>query len=107
MKSLNFKTKIVVSVSGMIFCVLLMSTLVYIHYLREGYFEAIEWRSEALAQSLVITIKKKFKSLPNMQAFLNAEISLCTQLYEVNKSKNLTHIAVINASNVIAVHNDP
>ena len=107
MSSLNFKTKIVVSASAMILGILLMSTLVYVHYMREGYFEALEWRSEALAQNLVITIRQKFKSLPNMQASLNAEIFLCSQLYEANKDKNLTHIAVINASNVIAVHNDP
>ena len=106
MKPSNFKTKIVVSISSLIFCVLLMSTLVYVHYLKEGYFEAIEWRSEALAQSLVINIKQRFKFLPNVQGLLNAENSYCEQIYEANKEKNLTHIAVINASYVIAAHND-
>ncbi|PID57204.1 hypothetical protein CSB45_08220 [candidate division KSB3 bacterium] len=105
--TLTFKTKIILSVSVMILGILLISTFAYVNYMKQGYFEAIEWRSEALAQSLVMSIKRKFRSLPNIQSFLNAEISHCTQLYDVNKEKNLTHIAVINTAHKIAVHNDP
>ena len=49
----NLRVKILFSVGVIIFVVLGTSTLVHIYGVQQDYLEALEWRSEALAQGLI------------------------------------------------------
>ena len=106
MRAFGLRTKILLPVAVIIFIVLGISTIVHINELRRDYLEAVEWRSEALAQNLLIEITATYRYMTNMQSLLEGETLRCVQLYDANKDNNLTHVAVINASNQIAAHND-
>jgi methyl-accepting chemotaxis protein len=115
MRRSRLQTKILLSVGLIIFVVLGTSTLIHIQNLRRDYLEAIEWRSEALAQSISSEILKRYErydlasmqvTLEDIQTLLGVASVQCLELYELNKQKNVTHIAVIDESGSIVAHND-
>ena len=106
MKSLSLRIKLLLSVWLLLFLVLGTSTILNIASLRQDYLEAIEWRAEALAQSLIINILEAAQYILNIQELLETEALQCVQLYEANETRNLTHIAVINEEGQIAAHNN-
>ena len=105
---LNLRTKLMVSTGCIFFAVLGTSTVMSIQSTRYSYFETIEWRAEALAQ----VISKRALEMYNLGGENSKNVMLstlsleCQQLYEANKEKNVVHIAVIDASNTIAAHNE-
>ncbi len=106
MKDASVRIKLLLSVWLLIFAVLGTSTIVQVTTLRRDYLEAIEWRSEALAQSLIINITQAAQYILNVQELLETEALQCVKLYEASEAKSLTHIAVINEEGQIAAHND-
>lgn len=103
---LGLRTKVLLSVGLIIFVVLGTSTFLHIQDLKQDYLESFEWRSEALAQNIlreIVDLRANSQAIQNMLGPLALQ---CIQLYELNKEKNVSHFAVINASGVIAAHND-
>ena len=89
-----------------IFVVLGTSTVIHIYDVQQDYLQALEWRSEALAQSLI----KKAQELANMAPDFNSNDLLellgfwVKDVYEANTP--LTHIAAIDAKGIIAAHTE-
>lgn len=102
----GLRTKLLISVGCLIFLTLATSTGIHIYTLKRDYLEAITWRSEALAQNIIISITTTLENMPNVQGVLEAKSVQCISLYELNKDKNVTHFAIINADGIIAAHND-
>ena len=102
----SLRTKLLVSVSVIILIVLGTSSFLHIHDLQRDYLEALEWRAEALAQSIVNEIRERYRLNPATKEMLGVTSLQCAQLYELNQEKNVTHIAVINESGEIVAHND-
>lgn len=102
----GLRTKLLVSVGCLIFFTLATSTGIHISTLKRDYLEAVTWRSEALAQNIIISITNTLQNMPNVQGVLEAKSVQCISLYELNKDKNVTHFAIINADGIIAAHND-
>ena len=105
MKS-SLRTKILLSVGLIIFVVLGTSAFVNIQVLKQGYLEALVWRSEALSQGMMTNILYKQKRNPDIPVVLDSLAIDCIQLYEANKAKHVAHVAIIDPSGVIASHND-
>ncbi len=107
MRKWSLRTKILLSVGLIIFVVLGTSTLVHIQELKQDYFEALTWRSEALAQDIIneITDLQSF-GLEKIEDMFPPLALRCLKLYETNKDKNVAHFAVIDASGTIHPHND-
>lgn len=110
MKKLSLRIKLLFS-EGFILCIVLgTSTFIHIQDLRQSYLEAIELRSEALAQSILneVTTQQKYQKYYDMDIdLLLASLSQkCEQIYDLNKDKGIVHLAVISSSNMIAAHND-
>jgi methyl-accepting chemotaxis protein len=106
MRKTSLRTKLLVSVGVIIFIVLGTSSFLHIQDLQRDYLEALEWRSEALAQRIINDVIEKYKLNPAINEMLGVFSIQCAQIYEVNQEKNVTHVAVIDPSNVIAAHND-
>ena len=102
----GLRTKLLISVGCLIFFTLATSTGIHISTLKRDYLEAITWRSEALAQNIIISITNTLQNMPNVQGVLEAKSVQCISLYELNKDKNVTHFAIITADGIIAAHND-
>jgi PAS domain S-box-containing protein len=104
MNKWSLRIKILVSVGIIILVVLSTSTLVHIHDVQQDYLEALEWRSEALAQRLI----KKAQELANMAPEFNSHDLLELLSYHVgdvyDSNPHLTHIAVIDTEGRIAAH---
>ncbi len=103
----SLRTKVLLSVGLIIFVVLGTSTLIHIRDFKQDYLEAIGWRSEALAQDILNEIAEyqryQTNNIQKMFGFLSLR---CIKLYELNKDKNITHFAVIDASGTIVAHNE-
>ncbi len=70
--------ELLLSVWLLIFAVLGTSTMIRVTTLRRDYLEAIEWRSEALAQgSLIINITQAAQYILNVQELLETEALQC------------------------------
>ncbi len=106
----SLQIKMAGSVGLIIFIVLGTSTLVHIRNVKRNYLEAIEWRAEALAQGILNQIMNNQEYDPNYYSnnprLLEIFSLQCMQLYELNKEKNVAHFSIINASKIIAAHND-
>jgi signal transduction histidine kinase/DNA-binding response OmpR family regulator len=104
----SLRTKLLLSVGIIIFVVLGTSTFIHIQQLKRDYLEAIEWRSEALAKGLIDAVPslKTMSPTADFQNTLRAFSISCSRLYESNKEKNVSHVAVIDASGMIVAHND-
>lgn len=102
----SLRAKLLLSVGVIIFVVLGTSTVVHIYDVQQDYLQALEWRSEALAQSLI----KKAQDLANMAPDFNSNDLLellgfwVKDVYEANTP--LTHIAAIDAEGTIAAHTE-
>ncbi len=95
------------SVGFIIFLVLGTSTVVHIHNLRHDYLEALTWRSEALAQSLINEITDMENlGLDNIQDMFPPLALQCIKLHEFSKDQNVSHFAMIDSSGMIGPHND-
>lgn len=107
---LSLRGIVVCSVGIIISIMLGMNAIVWIRDFKRNYLEAVEWRSEALAQGIInqITNNQKYDSTyyVNNSALLEVFSLQCLQLYELNQAKHVTHIAVIDATGRIAAHND-
>lgn len=103
----GLREKFLVSTGLIIFCVLGISTLVQIQYSKREYIEAVEWRSESLAQGLSTEILKWVGTQnQNIARALKGSAFQCMQLYELNKDKHGTHVAILDDSGLIVVHNE-
>lgn len=105
---MKLRTKLMVSAGCIFFVVLGTSTVLNIQSVRQSYLEAIEWRSEALAQIISKRTLEMYKlGGENSKNVMLSTLSLeCQQLYEANKEKNVIHIAIIDSSNTIVAHNE-
>jgi hypothetical protein len=103
---LRLQTKLLASVGIIIFLVLGMSTYLHIQSLKQNYLGALELRSEALARGMLDNAAYLFQMSPSadIQAALETLSTQCNRLYDVNKEKNIAHVAVIGATGVIAAH---
>ncbi len=110
MKYVSLRAKMLVSVGTIIFLVLGITTWLHIEKLQQFYKEAIEWRSEGLAQGILSQAEALKNYNPyyaeNVQGLLEKLSVKCSQLYDLNKDQQITHIMVINDAGIIAAHND-
>ena len=95
MRKTSLRTKLLVSVGVIIFIVLGTSSFLHIQDLQRDYLEALEWRAEALAQSIVNTIRERYRLNPATKEMLGVASLQCVQLFELNQEKNVTHVAAI------------
>lgn len=104
MKKLSLRGKALLSVGFIIVVVLVTSTLVHIQAMKQDYLEAIEWRAQALAQTLIGIVQENYPYSVNAKSLLKSLSIECMQLYELNKAYNLTHIAVIDREGKLVAH---
>ena len=111
----RLRTKMLFSVGITIFVVLGTSTIIYIQGLKRNYLEAVEWRSERLAQIILknlmweedtsvddgIIIKN-----PTIKELSGMLIVHCIQLFTSNRREDVTHLAVIDDLGTILAHNE-
>lgn len=102
----SLRTKILISVGAIIFIALGTSTIVQTRGLQRDYFQSIEWRSEALAQSIVNDVADMFEYVAYNRSMLMSLGGPIRQLYEANSTKDVTHIAFIDNEGVYVVHSD-
>lgn len=111
MRQSSLRTKILLSVGLIIFVVLGTSTLVHIQDLKQDYLEAIEWRSEALAQGILSQIKLHEETsrygITNINELFETLSYHCLRLYNLYQEKDVTHVALINEYGQIITHSDP
>ena len=106
MKNWSLRRKIVASVGMIILGVMGVTTFFHIQYVQNEYFQAVEWRSEILVQSLKKEIIDTYKYLPYTPDSMNIWIDRCGQLYEDNQDKNVAYVAVIDTTHTVRSHND-
>ncbi|MDM8556802.1 SpoIIE family protein phosphatase [Desulfococcaceae bacterium HSG7] len=102
---LNLRTKILLSTGFIILIALGTSTIFHIQNLKRNYLEALQWRSEALAQILIPKVIELHGYDTKTQRILGLAVE-CDKLYESHKAKNVIQVGVINESGTIAAHND-
>ena len=107
---ISLRTKILLSISVIVFLVFGTSTVISISDLKHEFIQAIEWRSDALALGIIndIQLIQKYKTyyLTHTDELLAELSKQCSQLYEVYKDEDITHFAVMNKDGNIAAHND-
>ncbi|PIE35802.1 hypothetical protein CSA56_02665 [candidate division KSB3 bacterium] len=107
MKQFSLRTKILLSVSVILFFVLGTSTIVHIQALRQDYLEALTWHSESLAQDIIHKlIDMETFGLKSVEDMFPPLALRCIKLYELNKHKNVSYFAVFDPSGTIGPHND-
>lgn len=110
LSKVSLRTTILFFVGVIIFIVLGANTIVYIQDFRQNYLEAVEWRSEALAQGIINQIANNQEYDPNYYVnnpgLLVAFSLQCIQLYELNQEKHVAHISIIDGSGTISAHNE-
>ncbi len=104
--NMSLRTKIVVSVGFIIVVVLGINTFIHIQDLKRDYLEALEWRSEALVQSLYSQIVDMYTINPQVGVLLSVLSRQCMELYALNHTKNVAHFAIIDTQHTIVAHND-
>ncbi len=102
----NLRMKISLSVGLILFGVFGISTIIHVVTVKQDYIEDIGLRSEALAQMIVDEITERATKVADIQDFLSISVLKCQHLYKLHKANGAAHFAVINASHVIAAHND-
>ncbi len=102
----GLRVKILLSVGVIIFIVLGTSTIVHIRGVQQDYLEAMQWRSQALAQSLIKKARELANTTPDFSS--NDLLELLSywvkDVYESNT--HLTHIAAIDTNGMVAAHTD-
>lgn len=106
MPKLSLRLKVLLSVCLILFVVLGISTIVQIQFLRQDYFKSIEWRSEALAQSIVNEIIDMYAYITYAPGMLSGLQGRCDQIYTSNKEKSVTHVGVMDADGNVIAHRD-
>jgi methyl-accepting chemotaxis protein len=111
MKRWSLRVKILVSVGLIVLAVLGSSTFIHLQNLQADSLEAMNLRSEALAQGIVSDILKRFPLLVDtteqrLHMMLSASFITCNQIYELNKDKGIAFIAIIAPTGIIANHSD-
>lgn len=106
----SLRTQAIVSVSVIILLVLGTNTLISVRDFTRNYLEAVQWRSEALAQGILNQVANNQEYDPNYYVNNPALLSVfslqCQQLYELNRENYVAHIAILAADGSIAAHND-
>lgn len=102
----SLRVKMLVSIGVVVFIVLGTSTSVHIRGVQQDYLEALEWRSQALAQSLIKRAQELANTAPDFTSsdlleLLNYWVK---DVYESNT--HLTHIAAIDSAGTVAAHTD-
>lgn len=107
---ISIRTKMLFSVGLTIFIVLGISTALSIRDLKQHYLRSIQQRSDALAQGLLTDIQKigmyTVYTDENIQHLWASLTSQCQQIYELNKEKDLAHIALLSETGQILAHNN-
>ena len=111
MKRRSLRVKILVSVGLIVLVALGSSTLIHLQNTRTDSLEAMNLRSEALAQGIVNDILERFTLNPytkenRIHTMLRASFITSNQIYELNKEKGITFIAVIAPTGIIANHSE-
>lgn len=102
----DLRTKNLLSVGIIITIVLTASTLLHIRTIRNSLLDAIQLRSEALAQGILKDMATRQLYNPNIEGLLAGLSLQCIELYQLNKTKHVTHLSVIDTSGTIVAHND-
>ncbi len=108
---ITIRTKVSLLVSIAVIIGLVFTSVAYIRVLGQNFHHAIKRQSEMLAQSLLYDIETMRDSgvefTPDNIAELWSPFSRqCQELYTWNKDKDVTHIAILDASGTILVHNN-
>lgn len=103
---MKLRTKLILAVGVIIMLALGTTTILNIIDWKQDYLQAIEWRSEALTQTIINNLMTMLEYNPDVQGLLEALGLQCVELYEANKEKQVAHFAVISADGMIAAHND-
>ncbi len=107
---LGLRAKILLFFSVVTLCGFGGNAYIQIQDWQKNYLEAMQQRSEALSQAIFsgIDVVKTYNPgyLNNIQALLSKLSDRCDQLYQMNRTKNVTHFAVISPKGIIAAHND-
>ncbi len=109
MKRRSLRTKILVSVGLIILVVLGSSTFIHLQNLQSDSLEAMNLRSEALAQGIVNDILTRVPlnidtDEQRLHAMLRASFIIGNQIYEMNKDKGISFIATIAPAGIIVCH---
>lgn len=106
----GLREKILGSVAVVLFVVLGISTFVSAQSVQNDYNKALVWRAGALADGLIYEVLQKHRyrlsHRINMLGLLEEMNFPCKTIYEANKRKGISHIAIIDASNRYAAHSD-
>lgn len=111
MKRQSLRVKILVSIGLIVLVVLGSSTFIHLRNIRTDSLEAMNLRSEALAQGIVSDILKRFPLLVDtteqrLHMMLQASFIISNQIYDLNKEKGIAFIAIIAPTGIIANHSD-
>lgn len=107
----SLRARVICSVGAIITLMLGTNTFVHTQIMRRDYLEAIEWRSEALVQGIISHVRDLHQFDPTMDRaeiseILTTQIPQSKRLYELNRDKNIAHVAVIDSTGMIAAHNE-
>ncbi len=83
-----------------------VGTIVGVNEIKRNYIEAVKWRSEALAQSLVSTLHHRALLSADDRDVSREFSTECRQLFRLYKMQRVTHIAIIDTAGTIVAHND-
>lgn len=105
----NLQVQVAATICLIILIVLGVGTIVTVNEIEQGYVEAVEWRSEALAHNLISALRNRVlhssgdKPIRDVLREFSPE---CRQLFESYKTKHVTHVAIIDTTGMIVAHND-
>ncbi|MDY0093844.1 MAG: HAMP domain-containing methyl-accepting chemotaxis protein [Candidatus Vecturithrix sp.] len=106
---ISIRLKVLLSVGLTVFVVLGTTTIFYIRDLKQHYVKTIQLRSDALAQGLLNNILKigtyTVYTSENIQHLWASLTPQCQQIYDLNKDKEISHIALISSNGTILAHN--
>ncbi|PIE35726.1 hypothetical protein CSA56_03155 [candidate division KSB3 bacterium] len=107
---LGVRTKIAGMLGGIIFIMLAIYALYSMQVLKRQAVKSIQRQSDALAYSLLLQIH----DIETSQEFASTQLARelknfspqCQRLYEENKDKHVTHVAVFDSRGMIIAHNN-
>lgn len=105
----NLQVQVAAIICLIILIVLGVGTIAAVNEIGRSYIEAIQWRSEALAQNLISALHNRMLHAADnapIRDILREFSGECRQLFELYKAKHITHVAIIDADDMIAAHND-
>ena len=115
MRRRSLRAKILFSISAIIFLVLGGSTILHVRDVREDYISSINLRSEALAQGIVSSILERAHLVLNnmeqpdisrFEPLLSSTLIHCLKIYELNKDKGISFIAILNNDGKVVTHTE-